>query len=202
MFAVVHPHTHTAQLSLVVLDCLGCCFHLNWNQIKVFSLTKWNCAFGIVLALCCLQVSILFDSIRFHQRISVNFLGICLLMTSYCSTHGKVSLPILHSICWLFCGSLFHQLFIRKSYSHLPRAGICNCALSLSAYLCATHLCLRFVFIIYIIQSRIISANKHAYAAFTAHTKLQQGQKSRTLRIRCVYTKSRNKTQINCIQAL
>lgn len=74
-----HTHTHKhSALSLVVLDCLGCCFHLNWNQIKVFSLTKWNCAFGFVLALKFRYFCIRFDSIRFHQRISVNFLGICL----------------------------------------------------------------------------------------------------------------------------
>lgn len=151
----------------------------------------------------CLEVSIFFcirfDSINVFQSIFWGFVCVgCLLMTSYCSNLGKVSLPILHSICWLFCGSLFHQLFIRKSYSHLPRGGICNCAL-------ARLTCVpRIAFIICVIQARIISANKHALRIRTHKTAADQRRnKGRWHYAYAAWArKSRNKTQINCVRAI
>lgn len=138
-------HTSTARCHLlcstalavafILIEIKSKCFHSQNEIVRSALFLPWS--FDIFVF-----DSIRFDSINVFQSIFWGFVCVgLLLMTSYCSNLGKVSVPILHSICWLFCGSLFHQLFIRKSYSHLPRGGICNCALALLTCLCVTHLC-------------------------------------------------------------
>lgn len=117
-----------SSVSRLCSTWLGCCFHLNWNQIKVFSLTKWNCALGFVFVFVTFVNAINVFSLpapdcqSISQLIFWGFVGcVCVLgsvclMTSYCLAEGKGFVAILHSIClpllWLIVSSIIYAKFV------------------------------------------------------------------------------------------
>lgn len=121
-------------VAFILIEIKPKCFH-SQNEIVRQALFR---AFRATVSIHLSIPSMYFVACSQCLSIFWGFVWCCLLMTSYCSA-WRGFVPILHSICSLFCGSLFHQLFMRKLYSHWTGAwhgrakwqvagGICNCA--------------------------------------------------------------------------